>query len=192
MTLQEEIIELINNRDERGMELLYDNYSNALFAIAMSIVRNQKLAEDVLQKSFVKVWINIDKYKGSKGALFTWLSALTRNTALDMKKSKSYTQSQRTNELNISIHESSASQISSDGMDVESLLQHLEPKYKLVLDYVYLKGYTQQELSDEKGIPLGTIKTRLKKALELVRTYLGPEIIVLLLGCFLNLLNHSI
>ena len=192
MTLQEEIIELINNRDERGMELLYDNYSNALFAIAMSIVRNQKLAEDVLQKSFVKVWINIDKYKGSKGALFTWLSALTRNTALDMKKSKSYTQSQRTNELNISIHESSASQISSDGMDVESLLQHLEPKYKLVLDYVYLKGYTQQELSEEKGIPLGTIKTRLKKALELVRTYLGPEIIVLLLGCFLNLLNHSI
>ena len=192
MTLQEEIIELINNRDERGMELLYDNYSNALFAIAMSIVRNQKLAEDVLQKSFVKVWINIDKYKGSKGALFTWLSALTRNTALDMKKSKSYTQSQRTNELNISIHESSASQISSDGMDVESLLQHLEPKYKLVLDYVYLKGYTQQELSDEKGIPLGTIKTRLKKALELVRTYLGPEIIVLLLGCFLNLLNHAI
>lgn len=175
MNRSAEIITLLKNRNEKGISLLYDHYSRALLGIAFNIVGSKPLAEEVLNKSFMKIWTNIDAYDSSKGAFFTWMNRIVKNTSLDMRKSKAFVQSSKMDPIEDSKLEGKTSYTDTSGIDTERLLKGLDAKYKIVLEYVYLKGYTQKEASEELDIPLGTIKTRLKKAIDILRKNIDPE-----------------
>lgn len=175
MNRSQEIVQLIIDRDQKGLEILYDNYAHALLGISYRILNNTDLAEETLNKALLKIWDNISKYDSNKGAFFTWMSTITRNLSLDQRRSKHFIQDSKTDEIDKSIFQIQASNINTSKLDTDTLLTGLDDKYRMVLEFLYLKGYTQQELSDEAGIPLGTIKTRLKKAIDILRKNLGPE-----------------
>ena len=85
--LEKHIVELLHERNDKAISLLYEHYGDTLYGVAFKVVRDSELAQDVLQESFVKIWKKSDSYDSSKAKLFTWLFRITRNTAIDKLRS---------------------------------------------------------------------------------------------------------
>lgn len=165
---EEELVVLLQSRDQQAFSYLYDNYSAALNGIIFRMVENRELAEDILQEAFVKIWNNFSSYDTTKGRLFTWMLNLTRNLTIDTLRSKGYKKQSQ-----ISSDENSVSNLTNDNrsaerfdaMGIRKQLVNLKPELRGIIDLAYFNGYTQDEISKEMGIPLGTVKTRMRTAI---------------------------
>jgi RNA polymerase sigma-70 factor, ECF subfamily len=183
---EQDLLELLRTRTEKGFSVLYDNYSAAIFGVVNRIVRSEEIAADVSQDAFVKIWKNLDNYNASKGTIFTWMLNIARNTAIDRIRSQEYIQTRQNLEIEnyVGIIDSENNTgLNIEAIGLRSLVEKLRPEYKQLIDLVYFKGYTQSEIAEEFDIPLGTIKTRIKSAITSLRTYMS-ELIVLLLAIF--------
>lgn len=178
--LEKHIIELLQERNEKAISLLYEHYGDTLYGVALKVVRDEELAQDVLQESFVKIWKKSDSYDASKAKLFTWLFRITRNTSIDKLRSLN-TKSDKEIQMDVSdVYNVGIESIKPEFLDVKENLEKIEFKYQVVLDALFFQGMTQQEASDELDIPLGTIKSRLKIGLrELKKIYEVPSLLLL-------------
>jgi RNA polymerase sigma factor (sigma-70 family) len=169
-----ELVSLLQERNNQAFAYLYDNYSGALYNIILQIVPDQELASDVLQEAFVNIWRKIDSYDQSKGRLFTWMLNVTRNQSIDMVRSKNFQNSQKNQELPeiTSIESGGHVQQNIDSIGLKKLVEKLKTEYRTLIYLVYFKGYTHEEIAEIEGIPLGTVKTRIRSALIQLRGYL--------------------
>lgn len=154
--------------DQRGFTLLYDNYSAALYGIILRIVRVEEIAADVLQDAFVKIWLNLEAYSQQKGSLFTWMLNIARNTAIDRLRSKEHHQSLYTQSYDGQvgpIDQAEKIEMKVDASYVRTQVDLLRPEYRKIVDLLYYQGFTQAQAAKELGIPLGTVKTRMKAAM---------------------------
>ena len=85
--IEKEIVSLLEKGDKKAINLLYENYADALFGVIKKIISDDDIAQDVLQESFVKIWRYAKKYDASKAKLFTWLYRIAYNTAIDKVRS---------------------------------------------------------------------------------------------------------
>ena len=174
---EEELVFLLKNKDQKGFNILYNNYSGALFGVINKIVQSDDDANDLLQDTFLKIWRNIDNYDSSKGSIFTWMMNIARNLSIDRVRSADF----RDSSQNISMEQNIIYQVDSEHqtvMDVDSIglrkvVDSLKPEYRQLIELVYYQGYTQAEVSEEYGIPLGTVKTRIKAAVGSLRAMLS-------------------
>ncbi|MFZ1748937.1 MAG: sigma-70 family RNA polymerase sigma factor, partial [Saprospiraceae bacterium] len=150
---------------------MYQRYSDAIFGIVVRIVKRQEEAEEVMQSVFLKIWNNIDSYNEGKATLFTWMAQIARNTAIDKVRLKSYQNADKTSSI-ADYEYSFAADQPEKSVDLDALTKKLPEKYKVLLDKMFHQGYTQQEISDELEIPLGTVKTRLRDAIQILRSEL--------------------
>lgn len=169
MKIDQEIYIKLKSRDESGLSLLYDNYVDALFGMAYRVLKNEAHAEDVIQKSFLKIWNNIGQYNSDKSTLFTWMARIVKNTAIDTSRLVSFKKENKSETFDINVHKVGSQEIDDSKIDALNMIDGLDEKYATILDYLYLRGYTQKELAEELDMPLGTIKTRVKKAIEILR-----------------------
>ncbi|RXK83970.1 sigma-70 family RNA polymerase sigma factor [Filimonas effusa] len=158
---------LLKRRHQSAFEYLYDNYAGALNTVILSVIPDRELANDILQEVFVKIWRQIDTYDESRGRLFTWMTNIARNASIDMVRSKGYRYQQQNRELTDSVYQSgeSSTQIPIERIGLRKLVHQLKPDYKELVELSYFQGFTQEEISKMLGIPLGTVKTRLRAAL---------------------------
>jgi len=183
--LEKHIVELLQERNDKAISLLYEHYGDTLYGVAKKVVRDEELAQDVLQESFVKIWKKSDSYDASKAKLFTWLFRITRNTAIDKLRSVN-TKSDKEIQMDVSdVYNLGVESIKPELIDVRENLDKIENKYQVVLEALFFHGMTQQEASDELDIPLGTIKSRLKIGLRELRKIYGSS---MLLAFILNLI----
>ena len=170
--LEKHIVELLQERNDKAISLLYEHYGDTLYGVAYKVVRDEELAQDVLQESFVKIWKKSDSYDATKAKLFTWLFRITRNTAIDKLRSIN-TKTEREIQMDISnVYNVGIQSTKPELLDVRENLDKIDNKYQIVLDALFFQGMTQQEASEELDIPLGTIKSRLKIGLrELKKIY---------------------
>lgn len=172
---EENLVSSLQKRDSHAFEYLYDNYSRALYNIILQIVNDAELSNDLLQEVFVNIWRKIDTYDTSKGRLFTWMLSIARNAALDMLRSKSFRNSQQNQSLNDQ-HEIGGShnntEINIDNIGLSKVVGKLEQNHRVLIELAYFKGYTHEEISKIESIPLGTVKTRIRKALLALREHL--------------------
>ena len=183
--LEKHIVELLQERNDKAISLLYEHYGDTLYGVAKKVVRDEELAQDVLQESFVKIWKKSDSYDASKAKLFTWLFRITRNTAIDKLRSVN-TKSDKEIQMDVSdVYNLGVESIRPELIDVRENLDKIENKYQIVLEALFFHGMTQQEASDELDIPLGTIKSRLKIGLRELRKIYGSS---MLLAFILNLI----
>lgn len=171
-SVEQQIITLLGNEDQRALNLLYENYSDSLYGVILKITNNQEVAEDALQETFVKVWKNAKKYDSKKAKLFTWLYRIARNTAIDKLRSfnNRYQKEVQIDKSNVYILPTM--NLNQDVIDLKEHVARLDEKYQIVLKALFFEGMTQQEASDELEIPLGTVKSRLKIGLrELKKVY---------------------
>lgn len=165
---EEELIVLLRNRDQQAFSYLYDNYAAALNGIIGRMIDETQLCEDILQEAFVKIWNNFVHYDSSKGRLFTWMINITRNLTIDTLRSKGYKKSRQISRDENSVsnyHDKNSSSDRFDTIGLRKQLGNLKPEQKSIIDLAYFSGYTQEEISKEMGIPLGTVKTRMRSAI---------------------------
>jgi len=171
---EEELVLALRNREKVAADALYDMYSSSLFGVISRIITDTATAEDVLQETFVKIWNSFNSYSTDKGRLFTWMVNIARNLAIDKIRSKDFKNQNKNQELenNVTfIDEQRNTVYKPELLGVKDLVQTLKPEQKSILDLVYFKGYTHVEAADELGVPLGTIKTRLRMAIVQLRKY---------------------
>jgi len=172
---EEELVEGLKAHSHQAFAVLYDNYSEAMLGVINTIINNIDEAENLLQDSFVKVWKNINLYDSSKGRLFTWLITICRNTALNFLRSHENTR--KTNIQNAGTGVSNPQLITepcpTDHIGINKLVGKLEDKHRVVINLIYFWGYTQQEVAKKLDLPLGTVKTRTRTALQLLKDQLS-------------------
>ena len=171
---EEELVFSLRNREKIAIEALYDMYSSSLFGVISRIIVDTAAAEDVLQETFVKIWHSFSSYSTEKGRLFTWMVNIARNLAIDKLRSKDFKNQNKNQELenNVTfIDEQRNTVYKPELLGIKDLVQTLKPEQKSILELVYFKGYTHVEAADELGIPLGTIKTRLRMAIVELRKH---------------------
>ena len=169
---EEELVTALKKGDQEAMAMLYDNYSAALLGVIFRVVDNREAAEDILQEVFIKVWKNISSYDRSKGKLFTWLINIARNAAIDSMRVKDYAIKSKIQSIDNSVRSINRQYNVSTQVDhigLKTLVDKLKPEYKVLVDKLYFEGYTQEEAAEELGIPLGTVKTRIRAAINHLR-----------------------
>lgn len=169
-----DLVLLLKQKSREGFSELYNRYSPVLYGIICRIIKDATSAEDVLQETFVKVWKNIEHYDESKGTFFTWLLNITRYTAIDYLRSRQHKQQSKTNIIagNEYIQDGLYMQTNEEYTGLKSLVAKLEPKYREIIDLVYFRGYTQDDVSKMLKLPLGTVKTRARMGLQILRNQL--------------------
>lgn len=171
---EQELVSLLKGRDDRAFAYLYDNYSGALNGIILQILDNTELSNDVLQEVFINIWRKIESYDPSKGRLYTWMLNIARNASIDMLRSKSYQNSRKNQSIpeNVDGLMTSSFKPNTDWIGLRKLLEKLKTEHRVLIELAYFKGYTHEEISEIEGIPLGTVKTRIRNALMQLRTIL--------------------
>lgn len=166
--IEQQLVTQLKERNKDAFVHLYDNYSAALNGVISRIIVDEAEAQDLLQDSFIKIWKKIDTYDSSKGSLFTWILNLCRNLCIDRLRSKEYKHKiQRFDKYVVYIE--SGEREKTDSIDLKENLNILSPEQREIIDLAYFGGYTQQEISEELTIPLGTVKTRVRAALLVLR-----------------------
>ena len=168
-SLEDHIVQLLEAGDQAAINLLYENYSDSLYGVILKITKNEELAQDALQESFVKIWRNAKKYDSTKAKLFTWLHRIARNTAIDKLRSFNNRFHKEVQIDKSDVYILPTASLNQDVIDLREQVTKLEEKYQIVLNALFFEGMTQQEASEELDIPLGTIKSRLKIGLRDLR-----------------------
>lgn len=172
---EQELVKRLQAKDKSALEFLYDNYSGALYGVIFRVLKNEDIAEEVLQDVFLKIWDRFEQYDPTKGKLFTWMLNIARNQAIDKTRSKEISKDQKTRGI-----ENVVSRIDNKGsveqriedIGVKDIIRNLPDDQQFVVEYLYFKGYSQSELAEEFNIPLGTVKTRLRLAMQSLRATL--------------------
>lgn len=162
-------IESINqllNGDKNALYQLYDKYSGALYGVIIRMCKDDDLAKDLLQESFIKIWQKISSYDPQKGKFYTWAYRIAKNTTLNaLRKSSPLIQTD-----DLSVYENRNTELEvSDTSNLKGILADLEPQHQRAIDLVYFKGYTHQEAHKVMDVPLGSFKSYVRQALVKLR-----------------------
>jgi RNA polymerase sigma-70 factor (ECF subfamily) len=169
-----QLIASLQRGENQGYEILCDRYAALLFGVISRLVTDEVDAENLLQDCFVKIWRSIDRFDAAKGRFATWLINIARNTAIDFTRSKYYAQRRKNQPLeNLVSSETHVSdmRIATDFIDLKQMVDNLPKPYQEIIDWIYFQGYTQQEIAEEFQMPLGTVKTRTRAALQALRKH---------------------
>ena len=164
---EDNIVQALVLRNEKVFRNLCTDYSQSLFISISQIVTDHHAAEEVLQTTFIKVWDRIHNYDRSKGRLFTWMNRIARHAAIDHIRARHAFCRVQSEPIEtaaeVEVH------TFYDSLGLKKLLAALEDKYQTVLQMVYFNGYTIRETACHLCLPEGTVKTRLRKSLILLR-----------------------
>jgi RNA polymerase sigma-70 factor (ECF subfamily) len=177
-TVESTLVAALRSGDRGAFAYLYDNYSAALYGVLLKVVRDEESAQDLLQEAFVKIWRNVPNYDATKGRLFTWMLNVARNLAIDRLRSRQHSDSQRTDGLEAATrygHDDGAILSRPDVGIVRERIAKLKPEQRVAMELVYLEGFTHVEAAEKLNIPLGTVKTRLRLAVQRIRGELGAS-----------------
>lgn len=169
------LVGMIKADNERGFHILYDKYCGALYGILMKFVRRTDFADDLLQEVFVKIWRNIDSFDPARGTLFTWMLNITRNHAIDYLRSSSRLQQllhvdNEKYSLDKDYVDANASNSNiAELKDLQNKALQLDAKYAEVIDMIFFYGCTHKQTARILKLPLGTVKTRARKGLGMLK-----------------------
>ena len=163
---------MLRSGSREGFNYLYKNYSAVLYGVITKIVHDEETAQDVLQEAFVKIWNNIGQYDATKGRIYTWMLNICRNSAIDKLRSKGEIMKgkiQTGEDVVSNIQNTRKTEQQTDTIGLRSMVAGLKPEYHTIVDMAYYKGYTLDEISKTLNVPLGTVKTRMRAAMQQLR-----------------------
>ncbi len=151
----------------KALSVLYDRYSGALYGVVLRICKNEAIAQDVLQETFITIWKKASNYDPQKGRFYTWAYRIARNKALNaLRKEKDLIQND-----NLSVHiENEDSTMELLGLySINGALATLEPHHQKALQLIYFQGLTHREAHEVMKVPLGTFKSYVQQAMKQLR-----------------------
>ena len=173
------LIERIAQQDTVAMRALYDATSSKLYAVAMRVVSNTSHAEDVLQDAYLNIWRIAGDYKASLSPPMAWMGVVVRSRALDFLRKRTSEKSLAGADIDDTIGETlqgdspdpmDASDASEQATALHQCLGKIDAQPRQVLTMAYFKDLSHSELSEQFKLPLGTVKTWIRRSLEQLRT----------------------
>ena len=172
----EDLISLVETADAEAFATLYDRHSRAAFSLAYRMMGERQASEDLAQDAFLKVWRSASSYRAERGSVRTWILSIVHNRGIDQIRSQA-SRRRRQEEIEASAPRSQPSEAfaetwrNSQREQVREALGTLPPEQLKILELAYFSGYTHVELSDLLGLPLGTVKGRMRLGLKKIRDY---------------------
>jgi RNA polymerase sigma-70 factor (ECF subfamily) len=176
-------------RDERALETLYDRYSKVLYAAMVCIVKSREDAEELLCDVFQQVWDRATSYDPARGAVYTWLLRMARNRAIDKIRSRAHKNQGLQVDVggddpgNMDVYAGSSDANPLDGIvlseraaAVRAAFSGISVEQRSVLEAAYFEGYTQSQIAERNGLPLGTVKTRMRDGTIALRALLQDRV----------------
>ncbi len=176
----EDLISLVEAKDAQAFAVLYDRHSRAAYSLAYRMMGERQAAEDLVQDAFLKTWRSAGSYRTERGSVRTWLLSIVHNRGIDQLRSLA--SRRRTQEkIEASAPRSQASEAfaeswrNSQGEQVREALKTLPPEQLKILELAYFSGYTHVEIAELLGLPLGTVKGRMRLGLKKIRDYFDSQ-----------------
>jgi RNA polymerase sigma-70 factor (ECF subfamily) len=153
--------------DQQAFASLYDESSHLVYSIALRILGNEADAEEVTTDVYTQVWRTAGKFTQERGSVNAWLIMLARSRAIDRYRSRNRMKAEEPVDamLDVAAAGPDPEQVSvwlEHGDRIRAALQVLSPEQRKAIELAYFSGYTQSELAEHLGEPLGTIKTRIR------------------------------
>jgi len=163
----------IRTGDQGAMAALYDRFSSIVYAVALRVLQDTGAAEDVLQDIFMQLWRNPGAFDSSRGNMAAWLAVIARNRAIDALRKRR--PQDDIEDVIVSVETDLASETDrSRAMEkVRGALQAMPSPQRSALEMAYFEGLTHTEIAEKTGDPLGTVKTRIRTGLLLLRKVLA-------------------
>ena len=178
------LIALIAQARTDALNQLYDRYNRLVFSVALAVIGDRAVAEEAMLDVFVQVWRRAGTYRPDQANVRTWLIAITRHHAIDILRM----QKSRPEAHMVSWHEVSVLngpvphgleervQLSMQRERVQKMVAELPPDQRDALVLAYFRGYTQSQIAEALNQPLGTIKTRIRLAMQKLRKLLDEAL----------------
>lgn len=174
------LIQLVARQDQDALSELYDRFHRLVFSIAYHVVGNEAVAEEITLDVFSAVWDKAETYQSARGQVSTWLTRIARNRAIDLLRYEGSRPAQQSLDwvepdemvAEISTNPEPATHLLMEQQRVRRAMQELSAEQREVIAMAYFQGYTQQKIADITGLPLGTVKTRVRLAMEKLRELL--------------------
>lgn len=181
-----ELMDRLCGRDLAAFEALYDRYGDLVYSVALRVVGDTYVAEDVTQDVFIRVWRKPQRFDEQRGKFVTWLLSVARNRSIDERRSQSRRMRHEalpptTDEEDVLPSNDErddpglATVLSDDRAAVREALEVLPHEQKLAIHLAYFGGLTQQEIANKLGQPLGTVKTRIRLGMQKMRGALATR-----------------
>ncbi|HET7421838.1 MAG TPA: sigma-70 family RNA polymerase sigma factor [Candidatus Dormibacteraeota bacterium] len=163
-------------RDESALGELYDRYGALAYSLAMRILDDSGKAEDVVQEAFVKLWNGAARFDESRGSLRAWLTTAVRNRSIDMLRGRSqHERRELALKPDVSAAGAGPDEEAAGSLEraaVRAALAELPEEQRQAVMLAYFGGFTQAEIAELAGVPLSTVKGRMRLALEKLGAYL--------------------
>lgn len=177
----EELMQLIAGGDPRAFELIYERHATAAFSLAYRICGVRATAEEVAQEAFLAIWRSGARYDRARGSVRTWLLGVVHNRAIDTLRRTTVHERRRAADERAaeSLEAPERTEVEAARRDearsVRVLIDELPDEQRKVIELAYFGGFTHEQIAGMLGAPLGTVKGRMRLALEKLRGGLGPR-----------------
>lgn len=177
-----ELLARVRRADEAALAALYDRYAGLVVTVALRVVGDREVADEILQDTFLRCWNGAETYQPSRGHVAGWLMGIARNRAIDVLRSRQHKARQR--ERTALPEPDDPHQPGNPDETEAVVLRHtvasalatLPLNQRQVIELAYYGGLTQTEIAQRLGEPLGTVKSRTRTAMDRLRVVLGPHL----------------
>lgn len=174
-----QLVERVVKGDEAAFMALYDRHSRHIYALSMRILHDPMLAEEATQDTFLKLWGRARQFLAERGSLLIWLLTITRRTALDRIRLESrrpnLSESVDPEDVWPNIPDPITNSEENRWRSMYFTVQALPLELRQVIELAYYQGMSQSEIAETLGWPLGTVKTRLRSAMEQLRQAISEK-----------------
>ena len=173
----EALVALVARADEEALAELYDRFNRVAYGLALRIVRDPALAEDAVQEGFLAVWRSAARFVAERAKASTWILTLVHRRAVDLVRREQPRRAEPLESAPLEAGEDTEEEawLGLRRARVQEALKRLPDKQREALELAYYGGFTQSELADRLGEPLGTIKSRMFSGLANLRDLLAEE-----------------
>jgi RNA polymerase sigma factor (sigma-70 family) len=172
----EAVVALLARSDDSALAELYDRFGRVAYGLALRVLRDEKLAEDAVQEAFLSAWRNADRFMPERAKASTWLLTLVHRRAVDLVRREDRRRTEPLAEELEPARESSAEEdawLRFERERVQAALRQLPDQQREALELAYYGGFSQSELAERLGQPVGTIKSRMFTGLARLRELLA-------------------
>jgi RNA polymerase sigma-70 factor (ECF subfamily) len=184
LVADEDLMPLVERKDPRAFEIVYDRHGGAAFSLAYRMVGNRSAAEDITQEAFLSLWRSGARYDRARGSVRTWLLGIVRNRAIDLLRREVMQAPAISFDDEISADKRPSSPVATDvealrreaAREVRGVLNELPGDQMRVIELAYFGGLTHSQIADMLGMPLGTVKGRMRLGMEKIRARLAEGV----------------
>jgi RNA polymerase sigma-70 factor (ECF subfamily) len=173
----EELMPLIGDKDPEAFKVFYDRHGGVAFSLAYRIVGNRAAAEDVSQEAFISVWRSGARYDPARGSVRSWMLGIVRNRAIDFLRSRAGRAPKLNFDDDIALEQRPAAERTEEVAlrhetrdELRGAIGDLPGEQSKVIELAYFGGFSHSEIAEMLGLPLGTVKGRMRLGLEKIRS----------------------